>query len=540
MSKLSDYALLCFDVYGTLIDWEAGVLAAFQPTLDKNNAQFSRKDLLTTYHELERTQQSATPDMPYSQLLSTIHPQYAAKLGLQAPTEEESRQFGESVGHWPAFPDTVAALKQLSKRYKLVVLSNVDRESFSKTNAGSLQGFPFDLIITAQDVGSYKPDLRNFNHMLNAAKSTFNIEPAQVLSTAQSQFHDHHPAHKIGLKSVWIERPGALMGNLPETVYDWRFDTLGQMADAVEPQVAVTFTADQFQGIYRGKKYHDQDFADVLKRAREYGCEKVMLTTMTLDGAKENLNAVREFPGMCTMTLGIHPYHASEIYAKGDGHDHLHSMRVLAETLRAEQPSPLVAFGEIGLDYEYLNRADKDTQQRAFREQLDLAVELQLPLFLHVRDCCEDFISIIKPYLPKLPRGGLVHSFAGSKEEMLQLVALGFDISVNGVSFRTEEQLDMVRHIPLEKLQLETDAPWCEVLANDEKIAPYLSSARPLPPSRKHNKFLPGQMVKTRNESCTIERVALVVAGLKGVSVAEVAKAAWDNSVRMFGLGIDI
>ncbi|KAF9894802.1 hypothetical protein FE257_004423 [Aspergillus nanangensis] len=237
MSKLSEYALLCFDVYGTLIDWESGVLAAFQPTLDKNNAQFSREKLLQTYHELEHAQQSATPDMPYSTLLTTIHPQLTARLGLAPPTPQESQHFGESVGHWPAFPDTVDALKRLSKHYKLVVLSNVDRGSFSKTNAGSLEGFPFDLIITAQDVGSYKPDLRNFEHMLSAAKENFDIEPARVLSTAQSQFHDHHPAHRVGLKSVWIERPGATMGNLSDPIYDWRFDTLGLMADAVEREV---------------------------------------------------------------------------------------------------------------------------------------------------------------------------------------------------------------------------------------------------------------------------------------------------------------
>lgn len=234
MSQLSAYRLLCFDVYGTLIDWEGGVLAAFEPTLEKNNAQFPREHLLKTYHELERTQQAMTPDMPYSQLLTTVHPRLTERLGLNKPTEEESRLFGESVGHWPAFPDTVEALKRLSKYYKLVVLSNVDRESFEKTNAGSLQGVPFDLVITAQDVGSYKPDLRNFQHMLHAVKTHFGVEPEQVLQTAQSQFHDHHPARKMGIKSVWIERPGAVMGNLSETVYDWRFDTLGDMADAVE------------------------------------------------------------------------------------------------------------------------------------------------------------------------------------------------------------------------------------------------------------------------------------------------------------------
>jgi TatD DNase family protein len=91
----------------------------------------------------------------------------------------------------------------------------------------------------------------------------------------------------------------------------------------------------------------------------------------------------------------------------------------MGEALLAEKDSPLAAFGEIGLDYVYLDRADKPTQQRAFRDQLGLATKRQLPLFLHVRESTDDFISIIKPDLPQLPRRGLVHSFAGSKDEML-------------------------------------------------------------------------------------------------------------------------
>ncbi|KAJ5286629.1 hypothetical protein N7478_002315 [Penicillium angulare] len=304
--------------------------------------------------------------------------------------------------------------------------------------------------------------------------------------------------------------------------------------------VAVTFTADQFRGIYRGKKYHEPDFAEVLNRAKDYGCEKIMLTTMSLTGVEQNLQLVREFPELCKMTIGVHPYHACEIYAdhdegSKDGHNtHLEQIQQLAKSLLAEISSPLAAFGEIGLDYVYLDCADKDTQKRAFRDQLELATQLQLPLFLHVRESTADFISILKPYLPRLPRGGLVHSFAGTKDEMLQLVELGLDISVNGISFRTDEQIEMVKYIPLDRLQLETDAPWCELSSNDTKINQFLEAARPLPPSRKHNKFILGQMVKTRNESCTIERVAFVVAGLKGVTMEEVAEAAWRNSCRMF------
>ncbi|KAL4928413.1 TatD family hydrolase [Aspergillus undulatus] len=319
--------------------------------------------------------------------------------------------------------------------------------------------------------------------------------------------------------------------------------------------VAVTFTADQFKGIYRGKAYHEPDISHVIQRAKEYGCEKIMLTTMSLPLAHENIKLVRQFPETCTMTLGVHPYHAGEIYASpkradtsvsntdnNNGSRYLQELRELAKSLLDEQltaaGSPLVAFGEIGLDYEYLTRSDKPTQQRAFRDQLALAVELQLPLFLHVRDSCADFISIIKPFLADLPRRGLVHSFAGTKDEMQELLALGFDISVNGVCFRTDEQLEMVQSIQLERLQLETDAPWCEIQESDDKIKNYLVGAKPLPGSRKNGKFRAGEMVKGRNESCTIGRVAMVVAGLKGVGVEEVARAAWENSVRMFGLGV--
>lgn len=122
------------------------------------------------------------------------------------------------------------------------------------------------------------------------------------------------------------------------------------------------------------------------------------------------------------------------------------------QKLLAKEPSRLVAFGEIGLDYDCLDRAHKKTQNRTFRDQLDIAVQIQLPLFLHARNSCNGFISIIRPYLPKLSRGGLVQSFAGTKDEMLQLVGLGLEISVNGVCFQTDEQLDMVRQIPLDKL----------------------------------------------------------------------------------------
>jgi 2-haloalkanoic acid dehalogenase type II len=238
MSKLTDFNVLSFDCFGTIIDWEAGVHAALQSFLDATPGapSFSKKQLLDAYHECEAPRQAEAPGLPYDQLVAGILPQLAAKLSLPAPSETQIAAFGASVGDWPAFPDSVEALRRLSKHFKLVILSNVDRASFARTNAGPLQGLPFDLIITAQDVGSYKPDLRNFEYMLREVKEKFGAEKAQVLQTAQSQFHDHHPAKKMGMSSCWIVRPGAIMGYRVEEIYDWKFDTLGAMADAVESE----------------------------------------------------------------------------------------------------------------------------------------------------------------------------------------------------------------------------------------------------------------------------------------------------------------
>lgn len=236
--SLLDFKVLSFDVYGTLIDWETGVINGVQPLTSQCAKPLRRQDLLAIVHELESRQQANTPNLPYRDLLAAIYPQIAEKIGAAIPSQSECDLFGASVGKWPAFPDTVEALKRLSQFYKLVVLSNTDRKSFAATNAGSLQGVPFDLVITAEDVGTYKPDLNNFRHMLKEVNEKFNIDKAGILQTAQSQFHDHHPAEKMGIKSCWIVRPGGTMGNRNREVYDWKFDTLGDLADAVTKQNA--------------------------------------------------------------------------------------------------------------------------------------------------------------------------------------------------------------------------------------------------------------------------------------------------------------
>jgi len=122
-----------------------------------------------------------------------------------------------------------------------------------------------------------------------------------------------------------------------------------------------------------------------------------------------------------------------------------------------------IAFGEIGLDYDRLHYCPKETQLKYFEAQLDIAVKVQLPLFLHSRAAHEDFERLLKARLGELPKGGLVHSFTGTVEEMRGLVDLGLSVGINGCSLKSEENLEVVREIPLDRLMVETDGPWVSV-----------------------------------------------------------------------------
>lgn len=163
--------------------------------------------------------------------------------------------------------------------------------------------------------------------------------------------------------------------------------------------------------------------------------------------------------GICYATVGVHPCQAESFERHPEG-----AQRALEELRSIAQPAKeaglATAFGEIGLDYDRLHFSGKEAQLKYFEAQLQIAVDIQLPLFLHSRAAAADFKRLLEPCLAKLPRKGLVHSFTGSREEMLELVGLGLDIGVNGCSLKTQENCDVAREIPLDHLQIETDAPW--------------------------------------------------------------------------------
>ena len=232
--KLSDFKALTFDCYGTLIDWESGMVAGLKPLTDRVPGELSRDEILEAHAFHESTQQRWTPGYRYSDLLAIVYKRLAEEWRVPV-TPEECARYGQSVKDWPAFPDSAEALRYLKQHYELIILSNVDNVSFAASNE-KLQ-VEFDAIYTAGDVGSYKPSDRNFDYMLEHLERR-GIGKDQILHTAESMFHDHVPAARHGLTSCWIYRRhdqdgfGATMnpGDLPEVAF--RFNSMAELAAA--------------------------------------------------------------------------------------------------------------------------------------------------------------------------------------------------------------------------------------------------------------------------------------------------------------------
>ena len=237
--SLNDFSVLTFDCYGTLIDWEVGIWDALQPLLVRNgSAGVHRRLALQAFGVVENRLEAEQPGLPYPDLLGEAHRLLAAHFGLDTSPELD-RAFGASLPHWPAFRDTADALRYLKTRYRLVVLSNVNRDGFAASNRKL--GVEFDAVYPAEDIGSYKPADANFEFLLQHLKKDFGLEKRDVLHTAQSLHHDHVPARKFGLANAWIDRQrlsesgdwGAVARVEQHPDVDFLYFSMAEMADAV-------------------------------------------------------------------------------------------------------------------------------------------------------------------------------------------------------------------------------------------------------------------------------------------------------------------
>ena len=230
--KLSQFKILTFDVYGTLIDWESGMVNGLKPLTDQVAIPLSRDDILSTHAHYESTAQRFSPSKKYSELLATVYRRLAEHWRVSVDWEE-CLTYGRSVPQWPAFDDSAQALGYLKRYFQLAVLTNTDNLSFSGSN--ERLGVAFDSVMTAEDIGSYKPDDRNFEYMLETLAHR-GISKDEILHVAESMFHDHQPANQQGLANCWIYRRhnqegfGATMdpGDMPTVSF-----TFNSMADLV-------------------------------------------------------------------------------------------------------------------------------------------------------------------------------------------------------------------------------------------------------------------------------------------------------------------
>ena len=238
--KLTDYKVLTFDCYGTLIDWESGIWDALQPVLMSNQrTDVDRNTGLRAFAKYETEQERANPELLYPELLERVHADIAQDLGL-ATNDQMNRDFGASVPLWPAFPDSADALRILKRHFRLVILSNVNRDGFAASNRKL--GVEFDAIYTAQDIGTYKPNPANFEYMIEHLQADFGLGKNDILHTAQSLHHDHVQAKSFGLANTWIDRQrlsesgdwGATAQVAERPATDWLFFTMMEMAKAVE------------------------------------------------------------------------------------------------------------------------------------------------------------------------------------------------------------------------------------------------------------------------------------------------------------------
>ncbi len=198
--------LITFDCYGTLIDWESGMLAALRLLFSRDGQSVSDLQILELYGEIEADLESG-PYIPYRQIMSQAAREIGRRLGIEVSAEEGSA-FAESLTRWKPFNDTVAALQSLAKRFRLGVISNVDDDLFAETRK-QLAPVTFDFVVTAQQMQSYKPAQRNLEEAIRRS----GLSKDQILHAGQSLYHDISPANALGIRNVWVNRPSIRPGS---------------------------------------------------------------------------------------------------------------------------------------------------------------------------------------------------------------------------------------------------------------------------------------------------------------------------------------
>lgn len=287
-------------------------------------------------------------------------------------------------------------------------------------------------------------------------------------------------------------------------------------------EIAANLTDGMFSGVYNGRRAHEPDLDAVLSRAAAAGVVRTVVTAGTLSQAAEALALARTRPGLYC-TVGVHPTRGGEMAGREKEH-----VEALCSVVR-EGAGKVVAVGECGLDYDRTQFCEKEQQIPAFVAQFELAERTGLPMFLHDRNTEGDFSRVVRENRGRFSTG-VVHSFTGTEEDLKRHLALDLYVGLNGCSLKTPENVAVAKQVPLDRLMLETDAPYCGIRTTHAGFKDVVSTW----PAKDKKKWAADACVKGRSEPCHIRQVCEVIAAARGIEPAEVARAAFNNTFKVF------
>lgn len=288
--------------------------------------------------------------------------------------------------------------------------------------------------------------------------------------------------------------------------------------------IGANLTDPMFRGLYHGSKKHNDDLEAVLERSWKNGLDKIIITGGSLSESQSALELAKTSERLYC-TVGCHPTRCEEFNSSGDPSNYFNSL----SNIVSENLDKVVAIGECGLDYDRLQFCAKDVQKLYFEEQLKLVEKFNLPLFLHCRNAAVDLIEILKRHNDNL-HGGVVHSFDGSKEEANTFIEMGYYIGLNGCSLKTDDNLEVISKLPINKVLIETDCPWCEVRPTH---AGY-KFVKSFFPSVKKEKWKADLLVKGRNEPCQIVQILEIIAGVRNEEFDILGRQILENTEKLF------
>ena len=304
----------------------------------------------------------------------------------------------------------------------------------------------------------------------------------------------------------------------------------GTTIGALFLDIGANLVDDMFKGIYRSKGIHPPDLSSVLRRARRHEVTDIIITASHLQDTMDALDIIRQHSSAdnkdgsvrLSTTVGVHPCTALEFESDAN----------YLDSLKQQLTNPhVIAVGECGLDYDRLDYCPASKQLEYFELQFELAQASNLPMFLHMRAAASDFIDVIRRNRHKFGQG-VVHSFTDSWETAQRLLGLGLFIGINGCSLKTETGVEVVRRLPVDRLMVESDAPWCEMRASHAGTA--FTNGYKLGVSVDKSKHDPELMVKGRNEPCSTRLVLEAIAGIKGTPTDELAEHIYFNTSSVF------